>query len=120
MTNPQQRPESPPARVSETTGLSRSQAHRNAVVERANYLIDEIAEHQAQLTVLRGSELRGKWQHFQSLIQTTNVTTAREQANAAVQNYTLEIMKLEGELATLKLALDHCDRMLTHYTWTDE
>lgn len=108
-------PNSPHARGSQPTSpadLTQSQRY----VVRAGQITDELTELYSQLAVLKGSELRTRHATLQSTLADPkmNITTAREQASIAVQHYTVETMKITGEIDGLKLALEHCDRVLRY------
>jgi len=105
--------------VPSSTGLSPSHSARNQWVTRAAEITDQLSELMAQLAVLKGSELRQRWETINGALPNSNITTARELASGAVMNFTVEMIKLQGEIDTLTLALQHCDRVLTHYTFKD-
>lgn len=88
------------------------------MVVRAGQIVQELNEKITEFNFLKGVELRARYDTMHNLLsdQSVNITTARERASEAVASYTIDIIKLQGEIDCLQMALAHCDRILTHYT----
>lgn len=88
------------------------------MVIHAGQIVQELKDKITELGFLKGAELRARYDVMHSLSQdhTVNITTARERASESVASYTIDIIKLQGEIDCLQMALAHCDRILAHYT----
>lgn len=102
----------------DTPSLTESQLHGNRIVVRAGQIVQELNSKITELGFLKGAELRVRYDTMHNLLadQSVNITTARERASEAVASYTIDIIKLQGEIDCLQMALTHCDRLLTHYS----
>lgn len=87
------------------------------MVIRAGQIVQELTEKITEFSFLKGAELRARYDTLANLMndQTVNITTARERASEAVASYTIDLIKLQGEIDCLQMALAHCDRVLHYY-----
>jgi hypothetical protein len=88
-------------------------------VDRAGAITNQLSEVLTDLSFVKEAEVRARLDTTRNLLadQTLNISTIRERANDAASDFTMQAIKLQGEADALKLALQHYDRMLAHYTW---
>lgn len=86
---------------------------------KAGNVTNELVEVLTDLSFVKEAEVRARMDTTTNLLadQTLNISTVRERANEAAVHFTTQAIKLQGQADALKLALQHYDRMLTHYTW---
>jgi hypothetical protein len=87
------------------------------MVIRAGQIVQELTDKITEFSFLKGAELRARYDTMHTLSQdpSINITTARERASESVASYTIDIIKLQGEIDCLQMALAHCDRVLHYY-----
>ena len=107
-------PSSLPSRA-DTPALTQSQTIINQYVTRAGQITEQLTDLYTQLAFDKGSELRVRKETFEQAIHQANITTAREEAHMASVPYQIEILKTQGEIDGLILALQHCDRVINHW-----